>query len=356
MAEFEVRSNQLRKNADCIHTVFLKMDSLSGKIRSVSREIRLDAASGKPIRNNLNTLAENNQNNAKKVKSLSSTLDNIAAYYDETEQRIQDVQASGKEETESIFKQILKDKWKVEGSVISKATTRSGTIFGMASSGTAEGELIGGSIKTKSSAKWNLEKKDVGIEKSFEAEGHVAKGKLEGNVGLLGGEISANVGTLGATGKIGATLFKNGKLSPALEAKLKAEAVGVKGSAEVKFGNDENNAHIKGSGSLLQAEAEASGGIGAITYKDDVTRKTRTEFGVRGKVGAEAYVAQGKISGGFTLFGIRVDVGASGKVGGAGISAEGRVTTRGVSGKIGAGLGLGGGLEISIDWSKFSLW
>lgn len=68
------------------------------------------------------------------------------------------------------------------------------------------------------------------------------------------------------------------------------------------------------------------------------------------------YFSQGKVSGGFTIFGIKIDAGVTGKAGGAGVSAEGKVTTGGVSGKIGAGLGLGAGVEISIDWSNFSLW
>ena len=80
------------------------------------------------------------------------------------------------------------------------------------------------------------------------------------------------------------------------------------------------------------------------------------ELGAKCKVGAEAYLAQGKVSGGFTIFGINIDAGVTGKAGGAGVNAEGKVTTGGVSGKIGAGLGLGAGVEISIDWSNFSLW
>ena len=151
-------------------------------------------------------------------------------------------------------------------------------------------------------------------------------------------------------------MYKDGKFSPTLDAKLKAEAAAAKGSAEAKVGTDEINGHIKGSGTLLGAEAEASGSVGKITYKDETTGQTKTELGAKGKVGAEAYLAQGKVSGGFTIFGIKIDAGVTGKAGGAGVSAEGKVTTGGVSGKIGAGLGLGAGVEISIDWSNFSLW
>lgn len=256
---------------------------------------------------------------------------------------------------DSTFAKILKDDWSLEKAVLEGSRTKNGEFLGFKTSGTAEGELLGGSIKTKSKAKWNIQDGDVGIDKSIEAEGHLAKGKLKGSIGLLGGEISGTVGSVGATGKVGASLFKDGKLSPALEAKLKAEASVAKGDASLSFGNDEFDAHGKASGTLLGAEAEIGGGAGVITYKDSAGT-TKTELGVKGKAGAEAYLAQGKISGGIKIFGIKIDVGVEGKAGGAGASAEGRVTTGGVSGKIGAGLGLGAGLELSIDWSNFSLW
>lgn len=258
--------------------------------------------------------------------------------------------------SDSTFEQVLKDDWKLEGAVLSGSATASGEILGIGVSGKAEGDLIGGSIKTKSEAKFDLENKDFGVEKSISAEGHLAKGSLSGNVGVLGGKVEGTVGTVGATGKVGASLYKDGKLSPAIEAELKAKAAVAEGSAEVTVGNEEHNIHGNAEGTVLGAEAEASGGAGMITYKDETTGKTKTDLGVQGKVSAEAYLAEGKVSGGFTLFGIDIDLGVSGKAGGAGVEAGGRVTTGGISGEIGAGLGLGLGLEISIDWSDFSLW
>lgn len=265
-------------------------------------------------------------------------------------------QVDNKAESESAFKKILKDDWKIEGAVLEGKAKTEGSVLGFESSGSAEGNVIGGSIKTKSTAKWDPQNKDAGIEKSIDAEGHIAKGNLKGNIGLLGGEVAGTVGSVGATGKLGATLYKDGKFSPTLDAKLKAEASAAKGNVQAQIGTNENNAHINGSGTLLGAEAEASGSVGVITYKDETTGQTKTELGAKGKVGAEAYLAQGKISGGFTIFGIKIDAGVSGKAGGAGVSAEGKITTGGASGKIGAGLGLGAGVEVSIDWSNFSLW
>ncbi len=241
-----------------------------------------------------------------------------------------------------------------KASLLSGSVTKKGEFLGVKTSGTAEGDLIGGSVDTKAGAKWDIKEKEAGVEYGIEAEGHLANGSLKGNFGVLGGEVEGTVGVVGASGSIGATLYKDGKLSPSIEAGLKAKAAVAEGSAEVSIGTEEFNGHVNANGTLLGAEAEASGGIGMISYKDD-NGKEKTELGISGKVSAEAYLAEGEVSGGFTLFGIDIDVGVSGKAGGAGVSAEGRVTAGGVSGEIGAGLGLGLGLELSIDWSDFSL-
>lgn len=203
--------------------------------------------------------------------------------------------------------------------------------------------------------KYKPEEGEVTAEKSVAAEGYVAQGKLSGSFGLAGASVTGTIGAVSAKGSVGATLFKDGKFSPALTAKAKAEAAAVKGEVEGTIGSETNNAHVKASGKLLGATAEASAAAGKITYENS-SGKTVSAYGVQGKVGAEAYVAEGKVSGGFTLFGIEIDLGISGKAGGAGVSASGQVTTGGTSGSIGAGLGLGLGLEISIDWSNFSLW
>lgn len=257
---------------------------------------------------------------------------------------------------DSTFKKILTDDCDLEGAVLSGKSTTDGTILGFKSSGSAEGDVIGGSIKTKTQANWTPKDGEAGVEKSIEAEGHLAQGKLKGNIGLLGGEIGGTVGSVEASGKVGATLFKDGKFSPTLDAKVKAEAAAAKGNAQIMFGTDEFNRHVEASGTALGAEAEAGASVGVIKTIDPITKKVVTEYGIKGKVGAEAYLAKGSISGGFTLFGIKIDASIEGKAGAVGVSAEGKATTGGVSGKIGGALGLGAGVEISIDWSDFSLW
>ena len=177
--------------------------------------------------------------------------------------------------------------------------------------------------------------------------------KSKNGLNSSSGEIKVENAAVSGEGK--AQLFKDGKLSPEISAKVSGEVSAVKGKIETKTGTDDYNVHGKAEGELLGAKAEAKGGVGKITYKDK-EGNTKTGYGVEGSVGAEAYVAQGKISGGFTIAGIKIGVSVSGKAGGAGISAGGRATTGGVSGEIGAGLGLGAGLKLDVDWTDFVLY
>lgn len=295
-----------------------------------------------------------------KGRIISGLLLPIASYYsDRSPDWInKPAAASTPEKEDGLATKILKDDWKIEGAVCSGTAAVSGTFLGVSASGKAEGDLIGGSVNTKSTANFDLKDsrdKNVGLEKSIEAEGHLATGKVSGNYGILSGSVSGTVGAVGATGSVGATLYKDGKLAPSLSAKVEASASVAKGEAEVTTGNEEYNVHAKAEGSVLTAKAEAEGGIGKVTYKNG-SGITQTGYGVVGEAGAEAYVAEGKVSGGVTIFGVKFGVEVSGKAGGAGASAGGSVTTGGVSGSVSAGLGVGAGFSINVDWSDFSLW
>lgn len=356
--------NSLNSTRGQINSRILGRNNLGNRLSSVSSQLstiekRIDNIK-KMVENGANNYYHTDQRVVKMKKALTGRIKGLGIIglgtsgltgSDTSKQSKDKTKVSEKGKSDSTFKKILKDDWEIEGSVASGKKSKDGTVLGFKSSGSVEGDVIGGSIKTKSKAKWSPEKGDAGIEKSIEAEGHLAHGKAKGNVGLLSGEVSGTVGSVGATGKIGASLFKDKKFSPSVEAKAKAEASVLKGEAKTQFGNDEFNKHAKAKGTVLGAEAEAGGSAGV--FKDD---NGKTQVGVKGKVGAEAYLAKGSVSGGFTVFGIKIDAGIEGKAGAVGVSAEGEATTGGVKGKIGGALGLGGGVEISIDWSDCTLW
>ena len=66
-------------------------------------------------------------------------------------------------------------------------------------------------------------------------------------------------------------------------------------------------------------------------------------------------MAEGKVSGGITVFGVKIDLSVSGKAGGAGAKASAKVGTEAVEGELGLGLGLGLGIKGKIDWTGFKL-
>lgn len=254
---------------------------------------------------------------------------------------------------ENAIKTLFKD-GKIAGSLAEGSVFMNGQLAGIDVGMNAKGDVLGASVTTGGKAKWDLEKGDVGIEGNIKAEVHLASGELEANVGYLNGKIEGKIGSAEAQGSLGATLWKDGKFAPSIGVEGKASAKVAEGGVEASFGSDNYNVHSSAEGSVLGAEAEASAKAGVITYKDkDGTIKTK--YGAEAKVGAEAYLAQGEVKTGFTLFGIEVNASVEGKVGGGGAAAGGEVTSGGVGASLDLGLGVGVGVDISVDWSGFDV-
>lgn len=200
----------------------------------------------------------------------------------------------------------------------------------------AQGELIGGSFKTKGSASWDLASGKVGVKQSISAEGHLAQGEAgyKGKYGEVSGKVT--VGGASASGEVGATLFEDGKFNPSIYAKAKGEVYAAKGEVSGKLGTDDVNAYGSAEGTLFGAEGEAK-----VGYSDG-------KFSA--KAGGEAYIAKGEVKGGFELFGIKI--GASGEaMVGVNATAGGEVGASGASGEVGIGPFK---VKLSIDWSGFA--
>ncbi|MBQ4569180.1 MAG: hypothetical protein IJA62_03915 [Ruminococcus sp.] len=244
----------------------------------------------------------------------------------------------------------------LSGSVVSGSIGGSGSLFGMSLTGLASGSLlnynISGSTGYGLTTDENGNIESLGITAEGEISANLAQGSLTGTIGLLTGTASGQVGSVSVRGETGLTIFEDGNFVPALYANLRASASLLSGAAGLTFGNEIASGYANANGEVLSAEAYANGAVGAIRIEDENGNVT-TQYGVQGKVGAEAYVAQGTLSGGFELFGVRFNGSVTGSVGGAGVSAGGSITTGGVSGTLGAGLGAGGNVSFSIDWSGF---
>ncbi len=377
MARIDVDLSRMHAESQTIKTLQVELGGVSDRVTRLANNNGLSGTSYLAIRSRLRQVSSAVSAEKEKMGGMSDKLSSIAALYQKNECDLAgnafEKKGSGSDstggspwgmteagysqssgtsnESETILQKLLHGG--LSGALISGGLSTTGSVLGVNAAGSLTGELLGGSIKTKRKAEWDLKKGEAGITGEISAEGHLAKGTASGNIGWFKGVVNATVGSVGATGKVGATLFKDGKISPAVVAKAEAKASAVKGDATVSFGNDDYNAHAKAEGSLATARAEAGIEAGKITYKDKTTGQSKTEYGIKASAGAEAYLAEGKVSGGFTICGIKIDAGLSGKAGGAGVKASGQITTGGVSGEIGAGLGLGAGIKISIDWTGF---
>lgn len=239
---------------------------------------------------------------------------------------------------------------------ISGSAVASTTLGGINASAEASGEIGGASWEHKFSSGVKFKDGKLDSISLFDAkiggEAHVAKGKIGGSYGVVSGSAEATLGQVKAEGSVGATLYKNGKLAPQVGINGSISGSAVSGKAEAKVGSDNTDVHASAEGSLLSGEAKGNIGVGKVSYKDkDGT--VNTGYGVAAEAKAEAYVAQGKVKGGFKIFGIKFDIGLSGKAGGAGASIGGHATTGGVGGNVGLGLGIGAELEFKIDWTGF---
>ena len=170
--------------------------------------------------------------------------------------------------------------------------------------------------------------------------------------GVLGGKLMGNVG-------IGFSL-KN-PLSTKVQVMGAAEAYGARGVAKAKVGNKDVNLEGKATGHIGHAKAEGTFGLGHIYKKNDKGQVTTDGFGVDLKAGASASVFNGKVSGGFSFFGIRISVEAEGKAIAAGL--EGQLTfipNTGIKLGCGGALGLGGNVTLAIEWGglvkKYKNW
>ena len=256
------------------------------------------------------------------------------------------------DEEHSWFAKFVGNELKVSGSVKYGELADEGELWGVNTAGKLSGSLLTGEAGIESNfslgfeeGKWDVEK--FGFSTTAQATGALAKGTAEGNFGYLHGEVTGQALTGAVKGEAKFQIYEDGKLNPSLMVGVKAEGSVLKGDATAGFGTDQYGIYAKAAGDVLHAEAEAAAGVGYIgTDKDG-----KAQYGAKAEVSAMASIAQGEVKGGFTLFGIDVDIGAKGYAGAVGVEGGASVTTEGVTAKISGAAALGVGLEVSVDWS-----
>ena len=238
------------------------------------------------------------------------------------------------------------------GSVLSSFIESNKNIGGLDVKDRVEGEILGYSAET--SYGFKSDDDQIMAYAGAKGEGHLAKVKHTTTVGeYYKGSEEVSVGNIEGEGYVGFTFIEDGKIRPHVGGKAEVQVSAVKGQIERQLGTDDYNLHTNAEGSLLGASAELEAQIGVIKYKDPKTHKEVVGYGAKAEAGAEAYLAEGRVEGGITIAGIKINVGLEGKAGGAGAKAGGAIMTDKVSGEIDLGLGLGAGLDFDIDFSGF---
>lgn len=183
---------------------------------------------------------------------------------------------------------------------------------------------------------FNLKNGEFGITTKGELSGYVAKGQVEGQIGLLSGSAEVTAITGAVSGEAKAVLFENGVFNPELKLKAGAEATGLKGSVDTKFGTDDFNVHAGAEGSVGTASAEAEFAI--------------SKSGASLSAEAGAAVFKGEVKSGFEIFGITVDLSVEGEALAVGAKFEAGVDEDSIElgGKLSFLAGLGG--KIKISW------
>ena len=384
--QFDVNTGNLKQITNDYQKICRSLENYSQAMQNISSQ--MSAYSYGNVRNSLSKVIQENNNNIRRMRKMENSLTSIALKYEQTEkqivnhssivggpgsgllferisieelfpERIKNLGPDGKLEIpESIWKIDIED-WlgfipimplvpispvipgiiglhklfeikegRPEGSVSykdweSKNEVLSGAFL------TAEGEA--------DLEKWHAYAQGSAaiLTGAIKKEGKYAAGSAEASLFKVEGETS-----IGVSGSY-SEKDEEGDVST-IGAKISGSATVLSGEAEGHLGLEDMNVHGEAEGALLGAGAEAEGGI---------TYGTNGEFTAKAGAEAEAYLAKGEVKGGFTIFGIDIEVGAEGMIG---VQAEAEVEA-GLDG-FGFDLGLGPiGVDIAIDWSDFDL-
>ena len=88
MSEFRVEVNKLKRDASTERMLAPRIRLLAAEIRAIAGSIHFDSSVKHQIQRNLNAIADSSMNLSQKVTVLAGTLETIALYYEQTENRI----------------------------------------------------------------------------------------------------------------------------------------------------------------------------------------------------------------------------------------------------------------------------
>lgn len=275
---------------------------------------------------------------------LVRTVNDCCALYEQTEEAVYRTFGGDKNlfphrATQGIAGTVATDyvnKPPVDGALLSTLIT--GTTAGSAVSFFSF--LFGGKTDASSSAKFDSQTGKFTATAKAKAEGSLAGATVKGSTGMASGEAGFNVGKATVKGEAFALYDpESGELRAGASAG--GSISGIEANAKGQIGSDETNLHADAKGTLGYAEAKAEASIGTD--------------GITAKGSAEVCAVKGEAHAGFSLFGIDVDFGVTGKAGALGVEGELQMNSSGVKFGGGASALFGFGFDVKIDWSHAKL-
>lgn len=331
MSDFSVDTEAVKKQGDVFSTIISSLGGYSGQVSGIAAQLCISGGGAAGLRSSLQKVVDNLEKEKEGVQSLKSCLEGSAFLYSLAEKSIMGFAMSGGENS-SLANSV---------GASAAATAASGSVANK--DGTAQANGSFGSASASARAEAHAEDGDYGANASANAEVSVLKGEASASGAY--GEATASGSVLSANAEVsaGANLHIKDGIAYG-EATASAAVMAAVASAKIdgQYGTEKNNVHAQAEGSVLEAAAEAKTGI---TVNENGTST------ITAKAGAEAYLAKGEVSGGFSLFGVKVDLGIEGGIG-VEAKAGGEVSTSGI--ELEVGLGPIGG-TVGIDWSDFSL-
>ena len=353
MSEFRIKYQETLNMESGLKGYAGTLLDISSSITSVRNSLSFEIQGRERIAARLREISGTAERHGRCLRSFGDNLGRVKDRYFETEQHLSGLE--GASLTEILFpggnspgaEDTPSTGGEIGGHVSSfESEYNSGDV-----SNSLMAEIISGNLTASAEASFYSDGRfDPHLKAEASAEGSVLKIKDDLQIGAMTNHLEVGILTASAVGAVSASIFNDdGLFSPSIQASASVEGSVVNIQDQFRYGNDEVNIHAEREADLLYGKAEASGAAGVFTETDD-SGNTVTKIGVKGEAGAEAYLAQGTVSGGFELFGLKINLSATGKVGGAGVTAGGEVTTGGVSGSFGIGLLAGLELGFSIEW------
>lgn len=203
----------------------------------------------------------------------------------------------------------------------------------------------------------------IGITRMDETS--VVRGRIVSKKDIFGasatGNASGHVGKLATRGSIGCGLTTKGHLAPGVNAAFGLEGTILEGNAGASLEKKAGPLTLAGgfanaSGKVLTTDISFMGRVGKfnrIKANPNQQDPENADIGISLGMDAKAYLVHGKVEGGFKLLGVTFKGIAQGGVG-AEASAAFVATTGKVMFGLGAALGIGGSLNVEINYSELT--